>query len=182
MRLYRVHPWLPHAGATNPYGALFVPPGRGAGRWDNPDLYTLRYFSRTPEGAIAETFGALATWSERMFLLPSNTDAIRAISTYDIADTSRLADLGDPRVLVALGVERVTHVTERNKRRTQRMAARIHDSGDWDGISWWSYYHPTITLVATWLQDGVELVDTSPLSITDQSVQDAAQRIVRRIR
>lgn len=182
MRLYRVHPWLDDVAPEEPFGASYVPPGQGAGRWDNPDLYTLRYFSTTPEGAVAETFGGLAIWSTEMFRVPSQPRAIRALSTYEVAASARLADLADPAVLVSLGINRVTDVTERNKRRTQRLAAQIHATGEWDGISWWSYYHPTITLAGLWLDDGIDLVSTSPLRLTDSAVQDASQRIVRQTR
>lgn len=182
MQLYRVHPWIDGVDPAAPDGALHIPPGQGAGRWDNPDLYALRYFATTPEGAVAETFGHLAIWSAGMLLVPSSGDAVRALSTYEIPDPVRLADLADPEVLTTLGIHRVTEVTERNKRRTQRRAAMIHDQGAWDGISWWSYYHPAITLVATWLQDGIRCTDTRPLSIDAPEIADAARQIVRAVR
>jgi len=182
MLLYRVHPWIDGVNPTEPFGALHIPPGQGVGRWDNPELYSLRYFSTTPDGAIAETLGHLASWSSAMLLLPGHPDAVRALSTYEIPDASHLADLADPEVLQTLGVHRVTDVSERNKRRTQRLAAKVFEQGEWDGISWWSYYHPAITLVATWLQDGIACTQTEPLSIESAPVQEAARRIVRTVR
>lgn len=182
MLLHRVHPWIEGTDPTEPYGALFVPPGQGSGRWDNPDLYTVRYLSTSPEGAIAETFGALAAWSPAMLRVPSHPDAVRALSTYEMPDTLRLADLDDPAQLVELGIPRVTDVVARNTRRTQRLAARIHERGTWDGISWWSFYHPSITLVATWRTEDIELRETSALDVGDAAVQDAARRLVREIR
>ncbi|WP_157697119.1 RES family NAD+ phosphorylase [Brachybacterium avium] len=167
---------------TAPYGPLHIPPGQGAGRWDNPDLYALRYFSTTPDGAIAETFGHLATWSPGMLLVPGDADAVRALSTYEVPGASRFADLADPNVLRDLGVGRVTEVTERNKRRTQRLAAKIYDRGSWEGISWWSYYHPAITLVATWLRDGISCTETRPLSMDAPEIDEAARLIVRTVR
>lgn len=182
MRLYRVHPWVDGVDPVEPYGALFTPPGQGAGRWDNPDLYSLRYFAATPAGAVAETFGALAQWSEGMLRVPARSDAVKALSIYEIPDFARLTDLADPEVLLSLDIHRVTDVIERNKRRTQRLAAGIYGSGDWEGISWWSYYHPTITLVATWLDEGIDVVETLPLDMTDDVMQQAAGLIVRVIR
>lgn len=182
MRLFRIHPWIAGTRDTDPYGALFIPPGQGAGRWDNPDLYALRYFAHTPEGAVAETFGHLATWSTAMFRVPGNEEATRALSTYELPDAARLAELADPEVLHALGIRRVTEVTERNKRRTQRLAARLFDSGAWDGITWWSYYHPSITLSATWMTENVTCVSTQPLCLDDAAVQAASQLIVRALR
>lgn len=182
MLLYRVHPWIEGVDSTAPCGPLYIPPGQGAGRWDNPDLYALRCFSTTPVGAIAETFGHLATWSAGMLLVPGGDGAVRALSTYEIPDASRFADLADPDVLRELGVGRVTEVTERNKRRTQRLAATIYDRGSWEGISWWSYYHPSITLVATWLEDGISCTETRPLSVDAPEVVEAARLIVRTVR
>ena len=182
MLLYRVHPWIDGVDPTAPYGPLYIPPGQGAGRWDNPDLYALRYFSTTPDGAIAEAFGHLAAWSPDMLVVPGDNGAVRALSTYELPDTTRLADLGDPDVLRDLGVRRVTEVTERNKRRTQRLAARIYDQESWDGISWWSYYHPAITLVATWLHEGISCSGTRPLSVDASEIEEAARLIVRTVR
>ena len=182
MRLYRVHPWDRQAKPEEPYGPLYVPPGQGFGRWDNPDLYELRYFSTTPEGAVAETFGALPTWSPAMLRFPGPPSLPRALSTYELPDDARIADLADTATLARLNVTRVTDVSQRDKRRTQRLAAAIFTTGDWDGISWWSYYHPTITLVATWRSDGLELIGTEELSCDHDAVRTAADLIVRRIR
>lgn len=182
MHLYRVHPWIPGTEPHEPYGAMYIPPGQGAGRWDNPDLYSLRYFSTTPEGAVAETFGALAAWSADMLSVPIAPDAVRALSTYELADDVRLADLDDPAELVSLGVRRVTEVVQRDKRRTQRLAAKIHESGAWDGISWWSYYHPSITLVAMWREDGIAATETAPLNVSGPDIAEAARLLVREVR
>jgi hypothetical protein len=56
--LYRVFPFHPDSSADKPGGALYVPP-QGAGRIDNPDLYTVLYLSDAPVGAIAEAFDLL---------------------------------------------------------------------------------------------------------------------------
>ncbi|NUL48272.1 RES family NAD+ phosphorylase [Cellulosimicrobium funkei] len=182
MHLYRVHPWREDAGETEPFGALYVPPLQGYGRWDNPDLYRLRYFSLTPAGAVAETFGSLRQWSSGMFLVPGDSTAVRAVSTYSLPDETRWADLADPPVLTRLGVGRVTDVTRRDLRRTQRLAERIHASGEWDGIAWWSYCHPEIELVATWVDRDLECRATESLAITDDVVAEVAELIVRSMR
>lgn len=182
MRLYRVHPWVDGAGPREPYGPLFIPPGQGYGRWDNPGLYQLRYFSSTPEGAIAETFGSLAQWSDEMFLVPANPRATKVLSTYTLTDAAPFADLADPAVLTELGVARVADVTARHLPRTRRLAARIFESGVWGGITWWSFDHPEITLMATWIDVGLVCEDTAPLTVQDDAVADAANLIVRSIR
>ncbi|WP_022868183.1 RES family NAD+ phosphorylase [Schaalia vaccimaxillae] len=182
MRVFRVHPWDQKARPDEPFGALYIPRGQGVGRWDNPDLYRLRYFSTTPQGAIAETFGALASWSNTMFHFPGPPSLPRALSSYELSDDIRIADLADITTLTTLGINRFTDITQRNKRQTQRLAATIDESGRWDAISWWSYYHPTITLVATWTDEHIELVDTTALTIDNPAVIEAANLIVRPFR
>ncbi len=181
MLLYRVHPWDGRAGVREPFGALYFPLGQGYGRWDNPHLYRLGYFSLSAAGAVAETFGSLARWREEMFLVPDSPDITKALSIYTLSDQIRLADLSDPEVLTGLGIRRVTDVVERNLPRTQRLAAQIFESGDWDGIQWWSYYHPSIQLAAIWSEDEIGWQDTVPLGIGDEVVAEAATLIVRTI-
>ncbi|MGO2559521.1 RES domain-containing protein [Brachybacterium sp.] len=182
MQLYRVHPWVEGVADAEPYGPLFIPPGQGRGRWDNPDLYALRHFAMTPEGAVAETFGSLTRWSIEMFRVPRNADAVRALSTYELPDETALAQLADPQMLCDFKVEAVTDVIERNTRRTQRLAATIFGLGEWDGISWWSYHHPSIALAITWDSPQVRCVDTRVLDLDTDTVKDAAELIVRSVR
>ena len=65
-------------------------------------------------------------------------DRTRALTVFEAAETPRLAALADPQTLLQYGV-RVTDVVRRELRVTQRLAARLYDSGDYEGISWWSY-------------------------------------------
>jgi hypothetical protein len=181
MELYRVHPWVPGVELHQPYGAMFVPPKQGYGRWDNPDEYQLRYFALTAVGAVAETFGSLARWSAPMFNHPGAPDAVKALSTYEMPDETKFADLNDPSMLVQLGVGRVTDVIERNLKCTQTLAKQIYETEQWDGIRWWSYYHPTIEVAASWADEMLSHVDTQLLTLDHSAVQDAADLIVRHI-
>lgn len=117
-----------------------------------------------------------------MFLVPGDPTAVRAVSTYSVPEGTRWADLADPAALTRLGVGRVTDVTRRDLRPTQRLAERIHASGEWDGIAWWSYHQPEIELAATWVERSLECQATDPLTITDDVVVEAAELIVRPMR
>jgi hypothetical protein len=163
-----------------PFGALYTPPGQTRGRWANPNLYALGYYGLTPEGAVAETFGQFAKWSAPTFEHP-DADTVRALSVYDLPDDTTFVDLNDPAQLVDLGVDKVTDVIERDLERTQALAQKIHQAEKWDGIQWWSYYHPSIRLIATWKTDGLTVVDTEPLTVDHPAVQEAAGIIVRHI-
>lgn len=176
---YRVHLWEPGAKPGAPYSAEFIPP-QGYGRWDNPDLYRLRYLATSPEGAIAETFGSHATWTPAMLHAELKPDRTRALTVFEAAENPKLAELADPQTLLQYGV-RVTDVVRRELRVTQLLAARLYDSGDYEGISWWSFYHPSISLVALFQPDSLRVVDTVPLSIDSAEMRAAASLIVREI-
>lgn len=179
MRLFRVHLWDPRARAGEPFSAGFIPPQQGYGRWDNPELYTLRYAARSPEGAIIESFGAHAVWRDDMFRTGAG-DAVRALSTFEVPDDTVLADLADPALLLELGA-RVTDVSRREPRVTQRLAARLYASHRFDGIAWWSFFHPHESLVALFQPDEARVVTTAPLSLDTPEVVRAAELVVRSI-
>ena len=63
MLLYRVFPRVASVPDKEPGHPLYVSPGQGKGRWDNPSLYQVRYLSPAPAAAIGEAFGHLATWA-----------------------------------------------------------------------------------------------------------------------
>lgn len=180
MLVHRVHLWHADAKPSEPYSAEFIPPQQGYGRWDNPDLYTLRYLATSPEGAIIEAFGSHAIWREDMFRTGDSSHTIRALSTFDLPEDTVFADLSDPRLLIEYNVT-VTEVVKRNPRATQRLAARLFQSHEFDGIAWWSYYQPSLTLIALFQPDEAQLVDTVPLSLDLSEVQEAARLVVRTI-
>src|ERR1700724_3593274 len=69
--LYRVFPFLESASnPTEPGHPLHVHPVQGGGRWDNPNLYLVRYLSTSAEGAVGETFGGVGSWSSAMLASP----------------------------------------------------------------------------------------------------------------
>ncbi len=63
--LYRVFPYLKSAANTEPGGAFYIP-GQGGGRADNPEIYSVLYFSDAAAGAIAEAFGRFPEWTRAM--------------------------------------------------------------------------------------------------------------------
>ena len=153
MLLYRVFPYLGGAVAGQPGHALYSRSVQGSGRWDNPALYLCRYLATSPEAAIGEAFGSLATWNPGMLLEPTLPGAERHLGVYRLdEEVNPLLDLDDPQVLVERAI-RPTHVVVRNRPRTQGIAARIYHEGRWAGIQWWSFYRPQWTPVALWGPD-----------------------------
>lgn len=133
---------MPTAEQGAPGHPLYVHPGQGKGRWDNPDLYRLRYVALTPEAAIGETFGNLARWSPDMLRVPFLSGAERQLATYSMDETIHpLLDFDDAKTLIDRGL-RPTQVVGRNRPLTSGIAARVFREGRWAGVRWWSYHRP----------------------------------------
>lgn len=187
MLLYRVFPHSPSAAAGSPGHSGYLHRPQVNGRWDNPSLYDTWYFSKSPEGAIAESFGNLATWSAEMFLTPFMPGGRRALGVYSVPDDLSILDLDDARNLLELGM-RPSQVVARNLAYTQSRAAEIFDARGlsgrrWAGLSWWSFHRPTLTNVALWatLTEPAPLtpVEVTPLTLSTPSVVEAARMLAK---
>jgi hypothetical protein len=153
--LYRVFPYLTGAAEGEPGHPLYVYPAQGKGRWDNRSLYLCRYLATSPEAAIGETFGNLATWSTAMLEFPALPGSERRLGVYRLDEEAHpLLDLDDSQVLVDRSI-RPTHVVIRNRPRTQGIAARIYEEDRWAGIQWWSYHCPEWTVACLWEEDNL---------------------------
>jgi RES domain len=172
--LYRVFPYLESASeATEPGHPLYVHPVGGGGRWDNPELYLVRYLSTSAEGAVGETFGGLWSWSPAMLPYPSLPGARRVLGTFRLdEDTNTLLDLDDATALVARHI-RPTEVVRRNRPRTQQIAESIYREAKWAGIAWWSYQRPQWTQIALWAADHLTIDRVEDLA-GHPAVTDAA--------
>ena len=182
MIVYRVAPVVDGVPSHAPGGPLYVHPNQGGGRWDNPDRYLVLYVARHAEAAVAETFGNLARWGPAMLHHPV-LDTTRALIAYDLPDTTRLADLDDPHLLVELST-RPSRVVTRNRATTQALAARIHATAGrgpggrrWAGIRWWSYWSPEWPTIALWDRDGLTVQRVEPLATQHAAVLAAADHL-----
>jgi hypothetical protein len=181
--VYRVFPYLATAKAGAPgHPGYAHRPQRGS-RIDHPDYYVW-YLARQAEAAVGESFGDLASWEPSMFEVPFLPGARRALGVFRLPDDLRVCDLDDPHRLSELGL-RPTQVVTRNLAVTQGWGHAIwaqHDPHDpssrrWQAVQWWSYHHPSWTVVASWLPP--ELVRVEPLDLTHGAVQDAAEELRR---
>jgi len=156
--LYRVFPYVEAAEQDESGHGLNVQVRyQGKGRWDNPVLYTVMYLSASPEAAVGETFGNLATWSPAMLKFPQIAHSVRSLGTFELDEGSHpLLDLDDAGELAQRGI-RPTHVVVRNRPRTQKIASDVFSEGHWSGISWWSYHRPQWTAVALWDSGGLAI-------------------------
>jgi hypothetical protein len=175
-----VLPFLANGGPSEPGGALYIPP-QGAGRLDNPELYSVLYLSDTAQGAITEAFGRFPEWSPAILAgSPSLPKSVRAIARYRLADNEPLCDLDDSERLGALRL-RPSDVVSRDYTRTRAWARRIYEQGVWRGVRWWSYYDPGWASVGLWDISGLELEEVRPLRLDDPALLKASRTIVRRI-
>lgn len=173
-KLYRVIAWVPGARATEPGHPMYLPCAfQGAGRIDNPDLYTTLYLSTDPAGAIAEAFGRIPAWSASMFAVPGLAAAARALATYRLGD-DRIVDLDDPQALMDRSL-RPSQVVTRDRTVTHRWARAIFAEGSWAGVGWWSYYDPRWTSVGLWEHRALRPERrVTPLSRDLDAVREAA--------
>lgn len=174
-RLYRVIVWAAGSRTGRPGHPMYLPRElQGAGRVDNPELYTTLYVSTAPAGAIAEAFGRLPVWRPSMFGVPGlMPGAVRALATYRLGD-DRVLDLDDPQPLLHRAL-RPSRVVTRDRAVTQRWARAIFGEGRWAGVAWWSYYDPVWTSVALWSHRALTPERrVMPLSPDHEAVTEAA--------
>lgn len=178
MRLYRVFPYDSRAAPTDPGGPLYLPPGAG-GRVDNPDAYGVLYASNYEEGAVAEKFGRIPLWDPQMLIHPNGLPY--ALASYDLDTGSRLFDLDNAEHLQLLSLK-PSDVVRRDLKRSQSWAREIYRFGNWDGISWWSFYGPQWQSIAVWNAELISLAAPPVvLRISDDAVLETASSIVRLI-
>lgn len=184
MLLYRVFFHDATAKPGHSGSAQYLHKPQGGGRWDNPHLYDAWYLAKSPEAAIGETFGNLATWSTGMF--DTGTGARRAMATFEVPDDLAIFDFDDAANLQRIGM-RPSAVVIRNTPATQARATDLFNernpdgSRRWAALQWWSYHSPhwqNLMLWATPTEPApLTLVDVMHLSLTSPSVAAAAKTL-----
>ncbi len=180
--LWRVLPYLRGARPEKPGHPLFVPNRQGAGRVDNPEHYLTLYAADSPEGAVAEAFGDLAQWTTGMLRgSPSLPGSIRALAEITTTTPLAVCDLDDAKQLVSLHL-RPSQVVTRDRRTTQGWALRIHSTGSYAGVRWWSYRDPSWGSIALWHRAGLSVASVEPLTVDHPAVLGAAEVLNRPLR
>lgn len=178
MLLYRVFPHLPTAPTrTAPGHPLYVHPGHGTARFDNPAHYLVWYMAAEAVSAVGESFAHLSTWRDEMFEFPLIPGSRRALGVYGLPDDLPYVDLDEPERLVELGV-RPTQVIERDRPYTQALALRIYQQGSYDGIRSWSFHRPQWRVYGLWEIDP-SVVQIEALTMSHIAVQSAARTLAK---
>lgn len=183
MRLYRCYPRIPGARTGRPGHWRYVPRPQQRGRWDNAELYDSWYFSRSPIGAIAESFYNKRRWIPEVFLTP--TGDARALASFEFTGELPLLDFDDAAVLLEFGM-RPSQVVAQDLTTTQQLARRVYerDGGSISGLSWWSSQLPSETSVMLWGSggappQGLRLMGIESLSVEHPAVIETAERLYR---
>jgi hypothetical protein len=142
---WRVFPWDPAAPDGGPYSVRYVPPAgsQTGGRFDLGNVPVL-YLAEQPEHAVAELLqrfrgkplrpGHLRRHDRRS---PGTFHPLVLVQAYLPGEVEgALPDLGDPVVLDRLGI-RPDHLASQERRITQAISRKLHDSG-LPGFRWWS--------------------------------------------
>lgn len=189
MLVYRVFHHQEGAEGGTSGSPLYIHGPQGEGRWDNFESYTAWYLSKSPEGAIGESFGNLPLWRASMFD-PGIPGMRKAMAVFSISDDVRIYNFDDASNLLAIGM-RPSDVVIRNVPATQARAAKVFGQRNgngtrrWQGLQWWSYHHPQWTNMMVWQPGGeeckLELRDIVPLDLGAAAVREAAEVLQRKI-
>lgn len=180
MLLYRVFPYLLRAKKGEPGHPLYVFPGQGKGRWDNPTRYLAWYMASEATSAVGESFAGITAWRDEMFDFPLIPGSRKALGIYQVPDDLPYVDLDDAATLVARSM-RPTQVIERNRPYTQAKALSIYEEGDFNAIRWWSYHRPQWRVWCLWEIDP-ECEDVETLDVRHLAVRDAAKTLVKTVK
>ena len=177
MLLHRVTPVDPAARAGSPYHPGYVPRSSGQHRIDHPSQYDTLYMATSPAAAIAEAFGRMPRWDDRLLAHPKGF--VRQLTTFELPDDRPVLDLNDASTLVRRKL-RPSQVVTRDRERTQRWAIDAYDEGRWAGISWWSRYDADWTTCGLWCAPGagkvtgLRLVGVNSIDASIEPVTTAA--------
>lgn len=161
---------------------LYIWPRQGAGRVDDPDHdYLILYVGDSAEGAIAEAFGSYSAWRPEILDPPPAAPAgtVKALVRYE--GDPAILDLDDPGVLQDWAL-RPSSVVSRDRASTQQWARSMYETGDYAGVSWWSFYEPRWASYGLWDTSALTVVGTPEvLTLSHPAVEEAAALIRRAI-
>ena len=183
MAFWRVFNWNPAAASPNVNGhPLFIWPRQGAGRVDDPEhQYTVLYVGDSAEGAAAEAFGRFPVWTSAILAPPPSAPqgTVKALVKYE--GNPAILDLDEPQVLQNWSL-RPSSVVSKDRAATQLWARSMYDTGDYAGLSWWSYYDPRWASYGLWDVSGLRAAGTpEALTIDHPAVENAASLIRRTV-
>lgn len=181
MEFWRVVNYLPAATEPASNGhPLYIWPRQGSGRVDDPDRdYLVLYVGDSPEGAVAEALGDFAVWRPEVLDPPPGAPAWTVKALVKYTGDPAILDLDDPQVLQDWSL-RPSSVVSKDRGSTQQWARSMYETGDYAGLSWWSFYEPRWASYGLWDIAGLSVAGApETLTLNHPAVQDAAALIRR---
>jgi hypothetical protein len=174
--LYRCFPWDRDVDPAARGGALWFPRiAQGHGRHDNPLHYGCLYVTERAVSAVVEQLARFTGTSLEAADLRHGGRPL-ALASLDLAADAELVDLDEPTTLAAEAL-RPSLVATHDRGRTQADAAALFERhAGAAGIRWWSTFEsqwPNVTLFDR-AAAALGLVETRPLALTDEVVEEAS--------
>jgi hypothetical protein len=141
--LWRVFPWSERAADGEPFSVRSVPPveRQTGGRFDN-EATSVLYLTESPEHAVAEILRQFRGRPLKPGHLRQHGHPLALVEVRVPESTlARVADLGDPQVLLRYGLRADTLALPESERAiTQGVSRTLHEAG-LPGFRWWSAIH-----------------------------------------
>jgi hypothetical protein len=110
--------------------------------------------------------------------LPAIPGSVRALATYDLADSAAILDLDDAKALVEWGL-RPSDIVTRARGTTQAWARKIFSSGRFAGVRWWSFYSPEWASFGLWKYSSLSVKSVERLGPESPQVEEARLYLMR---
>lgn len=173
MDFYRVFPWVKGARKNTPGHPLHVPQTQGLGRVDNPEYYSTLYVADSAAGAVAESFGNHAVWTDQLLSgRPGFPGSTTALVQYKV-NRLRILDLDDAAALLERNLK-PSQVVTRDRAITQAWSLALFRERRWHGVRWWSYYEPAWGAHGVWNYSDLEVARVEQLSRAHPALLEAA--------
>lgn len=176
--LWRCFPWDRRASPGDPFSPTYLQPGQTTGRFDLGDHPPVRYLAGSPAHAVGEVLQGFRGATLTAAHLKRHGWPL-AIASFDIpvATYDKVADLGDPAVLLKLH-RRPEELAHHDRVVTQAIARQVHGAG-FAGLHWWSALTGAWTSTALFADrvpaEELTIGDPEPLTLASVSVADAAR-------
>ena len=177
---WRCFPWDSRAAPGEPFSPSYLQGGQTTGRFDLGDRPPVRYLAGSEAHAVGEVLQGFRGATLTSAHLKRHGWPL-ATASFELPGSivAKLADLGDPAILIELG-RRPQELAHHDRLVTQAIARQVHEA-DYAGLKWWS------ALTGAWTStvlfaDRVSIHDLTislpvPITLKSASVVEAASRL-----
>ncbi len=177
---WRCFPWDPGAAPGAPFSPAYLQAGQTTARFDLGDHPSVRYLA----GSEAHAIGEVIQGFRGATLTPAHLKRHGwplALAAFEVPGSiiEKVADLGDPAVLLELG-RRPDQLAHHDRVVTQGIARQVHDAG-YAGLRWWSAltgaWSSTVLFADRVSADDLTISVPAPITLKSASVVEAVNRL-----